>query len=184
MTPLGRNIMHPVRIAFVISWILVAFGCDSGKRSQNISEPSPQSHQDADRWMVNQPFKDQSEAAIAQERVIYPGRFVSNSAKLNSLGIRDVQVISDAAGDGAVRIVVRRGNVSDELYADRVASVLTEFDSLGIATNRLQVTSMSDFGSGTPATEVIRIQKESRSQTLRPAQGEVLSPTGGSEVIR
>lgn len=184
MTPSGRNIMRPVFTFLILSSICLVCGCQSQNSTGNMSDPSPRAYQEADRWMVTQPFRDQAEMAITQERVIYPGRFIAGSAELNGLGKRDVSIIADVAGKGTVMVVVRRGNVSDQLYSSRVSSVLEEFSAHGIESSRLDVSSINASGEGTPSTEVIRVIKQGRKNTLRPVQGEVLSPTGGSEPVR
>ena len=184
MTPSGRNFMRPALTFLFLSGFALVLGCQSQDRSGNMSDPSPRAYQEADRWMVSQPFRDQAENAVSQERVIYPGRFVSGSADLNRLGKKDISTIAQVAHSGPVMVIVRRGNVSDQLYSLRVSSVVAEFSTHGIDSSRLDISSLSSDSVGTPTTEVIRVIKEGRNSTLRPVQGEVLTPTGGSEVVR
>ena len=184
MNLLGRNIMRPALTFLIAFGLNLVVGCQTQNSSRNMSDPSPRAYQEADRWMVSQPFRDQAANAVVQERVIYPGRFISGSATLNTLGKKDISTIAKAASAGTVMVAVRRGNVSDQLYSSRVASVVMEFSYHGIDSSRLDISSMNTTSTGTPTHEVIRVIQEGRTSTLRPVQGEVLTPTGGSEVIR
>ena len=79
------------------------------------------------------------EGAIISQHTLYPYHFVTGSAQLNGLGLRDLAVLVRHFGHSAGEVNLARGDVPDPLYQSRTQVVATELRTAGIAANRVSI---------------------------------------------
>jgi hypothetical protein len=98
--------------------------------------------------------------AIVQQHVIYPYHFVTNSAELNPLGLRDLGVLAEyyTAHPGALSI--RRAGAAQKLYDERVVAVMDKLKASGVAIERLAVADTAPGGDGISSERLVHILRE------------------------
>ncbi len=106
-------------------------------------------------------YKDTSvQNAIISQHTLYPYHFVNNAAKLNELGLRDIAVLSAHFVENPGQLNIRHGNVSTNLYADRINFVLDKLKEAGINTKQVDIADGMPGGSGITSDAIIVILKD------------------------
>jgi hypothetical protein len=118
---------------------------------------------------------------IIAQHTIYPYHFVSDSAKLNELGVREVNVLAEhyreAESQGAT-LNVRRSGAGDALYDARVRSVTDQLAHAGITSAMVKVGDESAGGDGMNSERVMTaIQRDRLNQSYEDSSGGTASQT-------
>ena len=104
-----------VTVILVIPVALV-IGCSTWRVGHDtLTELSPEERRFANELMTNSPFDESIKNGIISQHTIYPYHFVSDSARLNELGERDLQVLAAYYKD---RLAVKRIFKNVEVYFD------------------------------------------------------------------
>lgn len=141
----------------------------------------------ADAAFAREPFDDQVRAGVLRQRALYEHHFEHDSARLNSLGMRDVGILASAMSDAGGRISVQRGSASKELYAARLATVRSAIAAKGVPAKRVKLDDSGAGGIGVATSEAIVIRARMEERPMEIETGEVLSDaptttsTGGGQ---
>ena len=124
--------------------------------------------QNQNRHLINSglinTYKDTSvQNAIISQHTLYPYHFVNNSAELNELGLRDIAVLSAHFDRNPGQLNIRHGNVSTDLYVDRIDFVLDKLKKAGINTRKIDITDGMPGGSGMTSDAVIVALEDERN---------------------
>jgi hypothetical protein len=131
----------PQRLAAALLLALVG-GC----RSQYATRDEPAG---AHNLWVNAWFQEQArDAAIVRQATLFADEFVPGTAELTDLGVRDLGILIGHYGRYGGTISVRRGGVSDSLYAARVAAVQDALVVAGVAEGVVEITDELPRGPG------------------------------------
>ena len=104
-----------VTVILVIPVALV-IGCSTWRVGHDtLTELSPEERRFANELMTNSPFDESIKNGIISQHTVYPYHFVSDSARLNELGERDLQVLAAYYKD---RLAVKRIFKNVEVYFD------------------------------------------------------------------
>ena len=127
-------------------------GCSEMKQNQN-------------RHLINSglinTYKDASvHNAIISQHTLYPYHFVNNAAELNELGLHDIDVLSAHFAENPGQLNIRHGNVSTNLYVDRINFVLDKLKEAGINTKQVNITDGMPGGSGITSDAIIVILED------------------------
>jgi hypothetical protein len=128
-------------------------GCNSPHSEDNM--PGRQNLFSGDTFRAAQVNK-----AIITQRTIWAYHFVTNTAELNPLGMRDLSVLAGyfAQHKGDVRI--RRSGASQVLYDARVAAVVNSMVAAGVSKNQITVTDAPPGGTGVASERVVTVLSE------------------------
>lgn len=108
--------------------------------------------------------------AIISQHTLYPYHFVNNSAKLNELGQRDLDVLTKHFMENPGQLNIRRHDISSDLYDARVNLVLDQLKEAGIATENISVSDGMPGGPGMPTERILIILEDSgKVDTTRKA---------------
>jgi len=97
--------------------------------------------------------------AIIVQRTLFPYHFVDNSSTMNELGYHDLKVLGEHFKRHPGPLNIRRGCVSEELYAERVAKVLSVLEEEGVKRNNIEVIDTLPAGDGLASQRVLKILK-------------------------
>jgi len=100
------------------------------------------------------------ENAIISQHTLFPYHFFQNSAELNELGNRDLEVLAEYFTEYPGRLNIRRDGLSKELYLARVDFVLERLQDMGIDVEQIPVSDDMPGGSGMPSERVILIMED------------------------
>jgi len=95
--------------------------------------------------------------AIVTQHVIYPYHFVTNSAELNKLGERDLNVLASYYIAHPGELSIHRAEASQTLYDARIVAVMDRLKASGVAIERLTVTDAFPGGDGIASERVVKI---------------------------
>jgi hypothetical protein len=118
--------------------------------------PSPYAS-DLDARLVKEIESPEITGAIITEHTLYPYHFIADSATLNELGERDLRVLAEHFRGKSGDLNVRRGAASKELYTARIAGVLNQLRTHGVAVNRIKVADGLPGGEGMTSEQVVKI---------------------------
>ena len=93
--------------------------------------------------------------AVVTQRVIYPYHFVVDSAKLNALGERDLDVLAGHFKENAGELRLRQIETPESLYKERVEAVLDFLDDRGVDSKSVQIVEDLPAGDGMASNEVL-----------------------------
>ena len=96
------------------------------------------------------------ENAIIAQHTLYGYHFIDGSAELNQLGNRDLTVLANHSKRSPTELCIQRGT-SDELYQERVNSVLDFLRKNSVDTNAITISSRLPGGDGVSAYRAIAI---------------------------
>lgn len=127
---------------------------------------------DFDAAIVRAHQNDFEAAAVIRQHTIYPYHFVAESATLNELGQRDVEILAghyaSLPGDGGIppaTLSVRRGDASPGLYDARVRAVTAELARGGVANDRVRIADTVPGGDGMlPGKIKVILQRDAENQ--------------------
>jgi len=98
------------------------------------------------------------EAAVIRQHTIFPYHFLADSAELNSLGLRDLEVLTRHRARFPGPLNLRRGDASEELYARRMQTLLDHLIAAGLPQDGIQISDSLPGGDGLAADDVVLIQ--------------------------
>ena len=129
--------------------LVLAAGCQMPEKSVS------QRNSEVDAWLIGSMQDMQIDNAVIREHTLYPYHFVINSADLNELGGRDLDVLAKHFKDNPGQINLWRGDVSGDLWQARSDTVLKHLAQAGVDMNRVRVEQGLPGGDGMTATEVV-----------------------------
>ena len=97
------------------------------------------------------------ENAIISQHTLYPYHFVNNSAELNELGKRDLDVLTRHFTKEAGHLNIRKQNISTELYEARIESVQKRIEEANISLDRISIADYMPGGSGIASESILVI---------------------------
>ncbi len=157
--------MNAIVEALVLGALLLVAvgGChDNAQRAQD----DPLRMQDStelDSWMVTTSRDEPIRAAIIAQHTLYDYHFQPNSARLTTLGARDLGVLAEAFAKAPGELSVRRGEVSASLHDERVKTVVAELAKAGVAVERMTMTEGLPGGSGMSSVWVLTVREGDRT---------------------
>ncbi len=129
------------------------------------SQPAPDTnHELHDMWAGTEVRRASIRQAILAQGTLFPYHFEVGSPALNPLGERDLDLLAEHLQANPGELRVRRGSVSEELYARRVSTVLTELGARGVDPASITVTDDLPAGPGTWSETVL-----TRTQSKEPS---------------
>lgn len=107
--------------------------------------------------------------AIVREHTVYPHHFIEGTARLNSLGERDVNVLAAAYGRDGGTIDVGRGGAPSGLYAARCEAVIAQLAEAGVGPGRIVLADGLPGGDGIASVQVLVILAGEREAAEQPS---------------
>ena len=132
--------------------------------------------------IVRMHFDDQARGGATTGRTIYPYHFVPDQAGLTPIGEEHVQTLAQALAeeDGKpVRLNVRRGDASTELYDARVAALKERFEEAGVEAERVVFADGLGGGKGISSKALADAERAAESGGSRSRGGGGSSRRGG-----
>jgi hypothetical protein len=126
---------------------LAALGCASKPQKPKEVDPMANSRE-ADALFVNSISDTAVNNGIIAQHTLYPYHFVSGTAKLNELGVRELAVLSDHYKTAVGPINVRKGDAGTELYQARVSTVAGALAAAGVKAENVTIKDGRAGGSG------------------------------------
>lgn len=121
--------------------------------------------------------------AIIAQHTLYPYHFENGSAKLNDLGLRDLNVLCDHFAKATGDLNVRRGTASPSLYEARVKTVLDRLAEVGVQSGSVTVKDGLPGGDGISSERVIVILQGKMTSPASTMNGGGTSAATGSGVL-
>ncbi|HZL99403.1 MAG TPA: hypothetical protein VFD43_04040 [Planctomycetota bacterium] len=115
--------------------------------------------------------------AIVAQQIIYPYHFVTNTAELNKLGERDLNVLAEYYAKHPGALSIHQAGAAKELYDARVVAVLDRLKAAGVPNERMKVADAFPGGDGIPSERVVQILREPAELT----GGSTGSEAGGGD---
>jgi hypothetical protein len=175
-----RTVRNVLTTGALLAGALLASACTPAPRT----DPSKLRIDDelqakTDQAFVRQPFEDQVAQGVIRQRTIFEHEFEANSARLSSLGKRDVKILAGALREDGGTITVRQGAAPADLYAARRETVRQALVAEGIAPDRFKLGDAQ--GAATVSTsEALRIRERIQKTPMGPTPNDILTPTGGA----
>ena len=108
--------MKPFVTVILVLTVALMVGCTASRmRYDTLAELSPEQRRFANKLMANSFFDESVENGIISQRTVYPYHFVPDSARLNELGERDLQVLAAYYKD---RLAVKKVIKNVKVYFD------------------------------------------------------------------
>lgn len=166
-------------LALALVPALIAGGCETAPpQSKDRATIGDAAQRAADQEFVREPFADQARRGVVRQRALFDAHFVPDSDRLSPLGRRDVTILADALRTSGGRVALRRGPISEQLYAARVAQVRQAFVNLGIDPSRISIDDGMPGGSGSTTEDALLIRADIRDNPMAPISDAVLQPVG------
>ncbi len=143
-------------VAVAVVTLAAAAGCDNGKERVARPQYDPQT---VDPWLVEVSSDLAVQNAVIRQHTLYPYHFVEYGAVLNELGERNLAILIEHYRRHPGPVNVRRGDASDSLYADRVATVRQALQDAGVDVEQVAVADRLPGGDGLPGEQVIRVSR-------------------------
>jgi hypothetical protein len=161
-----------MRLSMVVvgSCVAVLMGCQGQDQSQ------PAQSNSVDSWLITYVNDAGVQNAIIRQQAMFPYHFVAESAALNELGRRDLEILAGHYRQYPGSLSIRRGEAAEPLYQARVATVMDNLRAAGVAAGRVQATSAPAGGDGAASSQVLTIMAKASAplSTAAPAP----APTG------
>ncbi len=156
--------------------IFATVGCKSTEALSN-------DERDVNVWLVDSINDTAIKNAVIAQQSLFPYHFIPNAPALNKLGQRDLEVLAEHHKEYPGDLNVRRGGVSETLYARRVQTVISALVKAGVDKDRISIRDALSGGDGMPSERLLVILKTEKSQSLGYSEGASFSPTltGGSK---
>ncbi len=129
---------------------IAAVGCEKIERAMD----DPRSLNAA---MLNSYNVDAVDHAIIRQHTLYPFHFVTDGARLNELGRREVDVLAAHFKDFPGALNVRQGRANDALYEARARTVVDALAKAGVDVERMMVSDGLPGGDGVTSERVLII---------------------------
>jgi hypothetical protein len=94
-------------------------------------------------------------SAVLEQHAIYPYHFVPQSAVLTELGQRDLDILAEKYKELPGPLVLVRGDATDELYAQRRATIVDAFKAAAVPGDRITVVEGLPGGTGVSSQYVV-----------------------------
>jgi hypothetical protein len=136
-----------------------------------------------ERWVVPTVRDAAVRKAIVVQRTLYPYHFAPDSAELNGLGRKDVDVLIEHFRDldESGEVNVRRGDTPEPLYAARLESVRRAFLDAAVEPSRIHFRDGVAGGDGMPSGRILEIlTSEAAAAGTMDAEGAADSGTPAS----
>ena len=146
--------MRPLIAIAICGLVAAATGCQNNQPYVSVSNEQRSA---SNAWTVNDLYEQQIHGAIIRQHTVYPYHFISQSADLNDLGQRDLEVLAEHFKDHPGHLNIRRGRTSDDLYGDRVATVLAALSEAGVDNESMRIADAMAGGDGMDNQEVLLI---------------------------
>jgi hypothetical protein len=143
--------------------VVVAVGCErpeSDRVAFTVGERPAESH----GWLVEAVEVAQVRKGVIAQHTLYPYQFVADGAALNELGQRDLAILAEHYSVFPGPLNVRRGGASEDLYTQRIDTVVRAMGRAGVDTNRIQITSGMAGGDGSPSDRIVLVMQQSQKQ--------------------
>jgi hypothetical protein len=98
--------------------------------------------------------------AIISQHTLFSYHFVNNSAELNELGRKDLDVLIKHFKENPGELNIRQGEASNRIYQARVDLVLKKMQEAGVDRSKITVSDGMPGGSGMPSEEVLSVLKD------------------------
>lgn len=167
----------------LVGFAVVACETSSDRSRSGGATPDADAIQRADRMMATTPFEEQARRGVERQKTLYDYHFEPDTASLTPLGRRDIDVLAVLFRRDGGRVSVRRGPVSESLYAARVSSVRDRLVADGVDEKRIVIDDGDPGGRGVTSREAILIRSEIRLKDMAVPTGSILAPMGGSEEV-
>ena len=154
---------------------------DGGGRDR--TAPNGKAIQRADRDLARSPFDQQARRGVERQRTLYDHHFEPATARLSSLGRRDLAVLAGVLRSDGGRISVRRGTTSEELYSARVVIVGETLVADGVQLDRIVIDDGPPGGRGIASRDAVTIHSEISREELTIPEGSILSSMGGATEV-
>jgi hypothetical protein len=160
-------------------WMLAAAvlaACQTGCESNVNRDLKPRgavnlANQDVNSGIVRTYNLQSVDAAVIREHTLYPYHFVVNSANLNELGWRDVELLASHYQSNPGPLNVRKGATPDDLYKARVRAVVNAMTRSGVKMDRIKVADGMPGGDGISSDEVVLIMDKMYGETAGTGTG-------------
>jgi hypothetical protein len=154
----------------MVVYAALAAGCHSSAPPP--AEPKYNEAQ-VNRWLTQSIRDSAINNAIITQSTLFPYHFTPRSDQLNGLGTRDLGVLAEHFREAPGELNVRRGNVPEELYAQRVAKVQEMLVDAGVDPERIQIGDGPVGGEGLSSYEVLLILEKSRETKSFSSQSDM-----------
>lgn len=160
-------------------------GCDTpqDRGGRDRTAPNGDVIQRADRELASSPFDQQARRGVERQRTLYDHHFEPASARLSSLGRRDLTVLARMLRSDGGRISVRRGTAPEELYSARVVTVGETLVAEGVRLDRIVIDDGPPGGRGASSRDAVMIHSELSREQLTIPTGSILSSMGGATEV-
>ena len=172
---------HAGLAAMIASASIAIAGCSSAPAQDPSTRKIPDEVQyELDKQFVREPLVDQAKQAVLRERTLYDLHFEPNSARLTSVGRRDLAILAESLQTDGGMISVQRGTADAKLYQARISEVRARLVASGIRADRFAIDDGPAGGSGVSTAEALVVRKEMRKTPLPSETGQVLDPRAGT----
>ena len=171
-----RTILHATATAAAAAALALG-GC----KNKNAQDQAGDAEMRVNAAIVQMHFDEQARGGTITGRTIYPYHFVADQTRLTPLGEEHVQTLALALaeeGGKPVRLNVRRGDASGELYDARVAALKDRFAAAGVDAERVVFADGLGGGKGM-STKAIAEAERAATAGGRNARGGRSSSMGG-----
>lgn len=134
----------------------------------------------ADMEFVREPFNDQTRRGVIRQHTLFDTAFEPGSARLSSLGRRDLKILVDAMRESGGDISVPRGSVSEQLHGMRLTEVRKAIVAAGVTADRIEVDGGQPGGTGVATAEALRIKEHIRKTPFATPNNSMLPINSGS----
>jgi hypothetical protein len=142
-------------------------------------------------WAADEIRDSSMREAVLAQHTLYPYHFEVEAAQLNSLGWRDIEILSRHFGTHGGSLSVRRGGASDELYRQRLAAVEVALTGSGVEPGRVRLSDSAPGGQGTTSERMLEVLEKAsqelssggdstRSGSSQSSTGPATNSTGGN----
>lgn len=158
-----------------IAALLLALGASC--RSHSAATNAPEG---AHNLWINEWYADASkDAAVIRQATVFSGQFIAGTAQLTGVGARDLKTLIAHYGEHGGAISVRRGQVSDELYAARVVTVENALLEAGVPEGFVTIGDQRPGGDGLPSHEAAEALTRPPFETTSETSSSSLTNSGG-----
>lgn len=150
-------------------------GCEATEKKDDPAEAEVR----VNAAIVQMHFDEQARAGAIAGRTVYPYHFVPDQARLTPLGADHVQALALALleVDGpSVRVNVRRGDASTQLYDARISALKDRFAEAGAKPERIVFADGLSGGKGMSGKSIADAERASG----RPSRGTASTSLGGA----
>ena len=166
--------------ALITCSALAASGCNPAPAADPDRRKIPDEVQyELDKQFVRDPFTDQARQAVLRARCLNETQFEPNSARLTSIGRRDLSILAEALRTDGGTIAVQRGEADAKLYAARLDEVRRRLTAAGIREDRFVLNDGAAGGTGIATAEALVVRKDMSKTPLPSETGQILDPRGG-----